>query len=444
MLSHRAELLTFRASFSSVSLPRRLTGARFPISQRASGALRAQSGLAESVNGAVDEADSSSEPTCSFAGVNLVETVDKKAGKLRIDSWISSRIRGISRARVQSSIRSGLVTVNGRVVDKVSHSVRAGDKVSCTISELQPLRAEPEDIPLDIVFEDDHVLVVNKPPHMVVHPAPGNAFGTLVNAILHHCSLPTVTFSENELLSEAEDALDSDDESSSLTAYQSSTQSGSPNLYGASVRPGIVHRLDKGTSGLLVVAKNEHSHAHLSKQFKLHTIQRVYVSLTCGVPSPLSGRVKVPIGRDTKNRVRMAAIPGPTGSGLARYAASRYKVIELLGGGSSALVEWRLETGRTHQIRAHAKYIGIPLLGDEIYGGTRGMIMSQLQPRFPHNSQGSLCQIVSKVERPCLHALALGFNHPHTRKNIQFSCQPPEDFTEVLRHLRELGSEKVL
>lgn len=198
-----------------------------------------------------------------------------------------------------------LICLTRMVAFQVSHGVRAGDKVSCTISELQPLRAEPEDIPLDIVFEDEHVLVVNKPAHMVsnedqpfcfvatswhfllfvtenwnqtsssaavycwarssgsehrflmiqvVHPAPGNAFGTLVNAILHHCSLPTVAFSEKEL-PEAEDAFDSDDESSSLTAYQSSAHGGSSNLYGGSVRPGIVHRLDKGTSGLLVVAK---------------------------------------------------------------------------------------------------------------------------------------------------------------------------------------------
>ncbi|OMO75474.1 hypothetical protein COLO4_26091 [Corchorus olitorius] len=267
----------------------------------------------------------------SYAGVQLEETVDEtKQGKLRLDSWISSRIQGISRARVQSSIKSGLVTVNGRVVDKVSHGLRAGDKVNCVISELQPLRAEPEDIPLDIVYEDDHVLVV-------VHPAPGNATGTLVNGILHHCSLPMVALSEKELLSDTEDG--SDDE-------------GFP--YGenaaAAIRPGIVHRLDKGTSGLLVVAKDEHSHARLSEQFKQHTIQRVYISLTCGVPSPSAGRVDIPIGRDSNNRVRMVAVPGISHPGRARHAASRYKVIEVLAGGGSALVQWRLETGRTHQI----------------------------------------------------------------------------------------------
>ncbi|XWS14421.1 hypothetical protein CRYUN_Cryun35bG0008100 [Craigia yunnanensis] len=273
----------------------------------------------------------------SYAGVQLEETVDEtKQGKLRLDSWISSRIQGISRARVQSSIKSGLVTVNGRVVDKVSHSLRTGDEVNCLISELQPLRAEPEDIPLDIVYEDHHVLVVNKPPHMVVHPAPGNATGTLVNGILHHCSLPTVALSEKDVLSDTEDV--SDDEAFSYGVSAA-----------ASVRPGIVHRLDKGTSGLLVVAKDEHSHAHLSEQFKQHTIQRVYISLTCGVPSPSAGLVDIPIGRDSNNRIRMVAVPGLSHHGRARHAASRYKVIEVLAGGGSALVQWRLETGRTHQ-----------------------------------------------------------------------------------------------
>nr|KJB58044.1 hypothetical protein B456_009G191500 [Gossypium raimondii] len=334
----------------------------------------------------------------SYAGVQLEETVDEtKQGKLRLDSWISSRIQGISRARVQSSIKSGLVKVNGRVVDKVSHSLRAGDKVDCVISDLQPLKAEPEDIPLDIVFEDDHVLVVNKPSHMVVHPAPGNANGTLVNGILHHCSLPTVASSEKEVLFDTEDM--SDDEQDIFHGASAGA---------ASVRPGIVHRLDKGTSGLLVVAKDEYSHAHLSEQFKQHTIQRVYISLTCGVPSAASGRVDIPIGRDSNNRIRMVAVPGLSHHGQARHAASRYKVIEVLAGGGSALVQWRLETGRTHQIRAHAKYMGIPLLGDEVYGGTKNMALSLLRPRTPPYYNDELSRLVSRLERPYLHALVLG------------------------------------
>lgn len=257
----------------------------------------------------------------NYAGVRLEESVEEvKSGKIRLDTWISTRINGISRARVQSSIRSGLVSVNNRVTVKASHMVRHGDKVECTISELQPLKAEGEDIALDIVYEDEHVLVVNKPAHMVVHPAPGNTTGTLVNGILHHCSLPTPSFQDQELLSDSDDLADIELDEPSVNQTNSKDFSFDTNE--TSVRPGIVHRLDKGTSGLLVVAKDEHSHAHLSQQFKQHTIQRIYVSLTCGVPSPTSGRVDIPIGRDLTNRIRMVADTGPTKCGKSRYAAS--------------------------------------------------------------------------------------------------------------------------
>ncbi|KAM7259636.1 hypothetical protein ACFE04_015377 [Oxalis oulophora] len=370
----------------------------------------------------------------NYAGTRLDETVvtnSSEIKKLRLDSWISSRIHGISRARVQSTIKSGLVTVNGQVIHKVSYNVKSGDEVNCVIAELQPLRAVAEDIALDIVYEDENVLVVNKPPHMVVHPAPGNPTGTLVNAILHHSSLPTpapfVSDDEDDHVSNDDD--DDDDESCFSTS-------------GTSLRPGIVHRLDKGTSGLLVVAKDEHSHAHLSKQFKERTIRRVYVSLTCGVPSPTASRIEVPVGRDLNNRIRMTAVPGSSNREQARYAASRYKVTEILAGGGSALVEWRLETGRTHQIRAHAKYIGIPLLGDEIYGGTKSMAFSLLRPRTPATYHGQLTQLLSELERPCLHALALGFTHPRTMEMLHFSTPPPPDFTKILSQLRKIGTEK--
>lgn len=256
---------------------------------------------------------SSGKQRTNYTGVRLEESVEE-VGKIRLDTWISTRINGISRARVQSSIRSGLVSVNHRVIVKTSHMVRHGDKVECTISELQPLKAESEDIPLDIVYEDEHVLVVNKPAHMVVHPAPGNATGTLVNAILHHCSLPTPSFQDHELLSDSDELSDDELDESSLSHSSGTNET--------SIRPGIVHRLDKGTSGLLVVAKDEHSHAHLSQQFKAHTIQRIYISLTCGIPFPPSGRVEIPIGRDLTNRIRMTADTGPTKCGKSRYAAS--------------------------------------------------------------------------------------------------------------------------
>ncbi|MED6106370.1 hypothetical protein PIB30_004143 [Stylosanthes scabra] len=378
----------------------------------------------------------------NYAGVRLEETVDNgiRSGKLRLDSWISSRISGISRARVQSSIRAGLVQVNGRVIDKVSFNVKTGDEISCTIAELQTLRAVPENIPLDIVYEDEHVLVINKPAHMVVHPAPGNTSGTLVNGILHHCNLPNVEYSNEEALSNTED---SDDEFNSLYSDASSCEGLSLRPSVASIRPGIVHRLDKGTSGLLVVAKDEHSHMKLSEQFKLRTIKRVYVSLTAGLPTPVAGRVEVPVGRDPNNRLRMTAVAGPVNPRKSRHAASRYKVIEILAGGSCALVEWKLETGRTHQIRAHAKYLGVPLLGDEVYGATKNMVLSLLRPRTPSGLHSKIVQMVSKIDRPCLHALTLGFEHPHTGQEVHFSCEPPADFNEILNQLRKISNERV-
>ncbi|XP_057796943.1 RNA pseudouridine synthase 2, chloroplastic isoform X4 [Salvia miltiorrhiza] len=377
----------------------------------------------------------------NYSGVKIEERVALDSGKLRLDSWIASRINGISRARVQSSIRSGLVSVNGRVINKASHMVRLGDMVNCTIADLQPLRAEPEDIPLDIVYEDEHVIVVNKPAHLVVHPAPGNATGTLVNGILHHCRLSSISFNP-ETLPEVDD--DSGDEISALSLDQGPGEGIAFGLSEASVRPGIVHRLDKGTSGLLVIAKDEHSHSHLSEQFKKHTIKRVYVSLTCGVPTPLSGRVDVPIGRDVNNRIRMIATPGSATQGRARHAVSRYKVIEILAGGGCALVEWRLETGRTHQIRAHAKYLGVPLLGDDVYGGTKSMGLSLLQSKNPSSYHGQLLELVARLERPCLHALILGFEHPKTGENISFSEIPPTDFAEILDRLRNIDTQKVM
>ncbi|XP_076904171.1 RNA pseudouridine synthase 2, chloroplastic-like isoform X1 [Bidens hawaiensis] len=378
----------------------------------------------------------------NYAGVRIEESVEEvNNNKIRLDTWISNRISGVSRARVQSSIRLGLVSVNHRVVVKASHIVRHGDKVECTISELQPLKAEGEDIALDIVYEDENVLVVNKPAHMVVHPAPGNATGTLVNGILHHCSLPTPSFQDQESFSDSDDLSDDELDESSLN-HTHSKDSGFDNNQ-TSIRPGIVHRLDKGTSGLLVVAKDEHSHAHLSQQFKQHTIQRIYVSLTCGVPCPVSGRVDIPIGRDLTNRIRMTADTGPTKCGKSRHAASRYRVVEVLAGGGCALVEWRLETGRTHQIRAHAKYLGIPLMGDEVYGGSRNMALSWLQLKNPSSMHSRLSQLLSKVNRPCLHALTLGFIHPCTGEKMQFSCLPPPDFSEILTGLRNISTEKV-
>ncbi|XP_042063093.1 pentatricopeptide repeat-containing protein At1g20230-like [Salvia splendens] len=302
------------------------------INPRSTSSLRQLRATAHAYSNPNSDSDDFSEPSparpSNYSGVKIEEKVELDSGKLRLDSWIASRINGISRARVQFSIRSGLVSVNGRVINKASHMVRLGDVVDCTIAELQPLRAEPEDIPLDIVYEDEHVIVVNKPAHLVVHPAPGNATGTLVNGILHHCRLSTVSFNP-ESLPEVDD--DSGDEISALS-LDGGIGFGLPE---ASVRPGIVHRLDKGTSGLLVIAKDEHSYSHLSEQFKKRNIKRVYVSLTCGVPTPHSRRVDVPVGRDVNNRIRMVATPGSATQGRARHAVSSWNMSSILNSKAS-------------------------------------------------------------------------------------------------------------
>ncbi|EPS74339.1 hypothetical protein M569_00411 [Genlisea aurea] len=271
-----------------------------------------------SLQNATSDSDSDD---CAFSGqsaghsrLRIEEAVCLESEKVRLDSWISSRIGGISRARVQSSIRSGFVSVNGSVVNKVSYLVRHGDVVNCSVPELRPLRAEPEDIPLDIVHEDEHILVLNKPPHMVVHPAPGNANGTLVNGILGHCQLPpSSSFSPD---------VEIEEDSSDGSCIDSLDHHTGGRFFAADVRPGIVHRLDKGTSGLLVVAKDEYSHSHLAEQFQKHTVKRLYMSISCGVPSPSTGCIDVPIGRDPNNRIRMVGIPGSSSRGKARHAVS--------------------------------------------------------------------------------------------------------------------------
>lgn len=375
-----------------------------------------------------------------YGGLKFKGTVPDGTPKLRLDAWVAGQLQEVSRARIQSSVRQGLVQVNGHPVNKASHVIRGGDIVSCTVSTLSPLRADPEDIPLDIVYEDNNVLVVNKPAHIVVHPAPGNLHGTLVSGILHHCGLQSVECPCEPVVSETEDDSDNDIEIYPLEHAVSPSTISCINVESI-VRPGIVHRLDKGTSGLLVVAKDEHAHAHLSDQFRRHTVFRRYISLTCGVPSGSNGRIEIPIARDLNNRIRMAAVPNPSVRRRARIAASRYRVIEAIAGGGIALVEWQLETGRTHQIRVHSQYLGYPILGDEVYGGTAGMALSRVRPKVPSKYHGVLSKLISNLQRPCLHALALGFEHPQTGKEMKFSCAPPPDFMDVLLQLRNFEAK---
>ncbi|KAI5077901.1 hypothetical protein GOP47_0007725 [Adiantum capillus-veneris] len=321
----------------------------------------------------------------------------------------------------------------------VSYSLRSGDHVKCAIAALTPLKAEPEDICLDIVYEDDHVLVVNKPAQMVTHPAPGNWNGTLVNALVHHCELPVACEATDETSGEEPEEDSFDDEDEQLDQSQnlnSSVYIGVP----LAVRPGIVHRLDKGTSGLLVIAKDEHAHEHLSKQFKDRTVKRSYLSLVCGTPSRKRGRVDAAIGRDIRNRIRMAVVPNSSSNKRARNAVSGFEVLEVLANGGAALMEWKLETGRTHQIRVHAQYLGHPLLGDDVYGGTRGAALSCILPKIQSSTHGLARKLISQLQRPSLHAATLGFIHPRNLKEMTFSCPLPSDFEELWLQLKSFNN----
>lgn len=259
-----------------------------------------------------------------------------------------------------------------------------------------------------------------------------------MNALLHHCGLPAMRYASGSAprvaLDTPDDSEEEPDEEEAPVGVLTTWSGPAP-----VIRPGIVHRLDKGTSGLLVVAKDEYTHAHLCDQFKARSVRRSYVSLLCGLPSLTSGRVEIPIGRDPRDRKKMAAIPVSGGSSKSRTAASRFRVLEVLANGGSTLVEWRLETGRTHQIRVHAQYLGYPLLGDDTYGGTQGAALSQLLPKTLTANHGSLKKLISGLQRPCLHAITLGFRHPRTLEELNFKCAPPQDFEDTWRTLRQMS-----
>ena len=288
----------------------------------------------------------------------------------RIDKYISDNIAELTRSAVQGLIEKGLVLVNGKEVSK-NCKLKAGDEVSVEIPEPEPMDAVPEDIPLDIVYEDNDLLVVNKPKGMVVHPAHGNYTGTLVNALLHHCG----------------------DSLSGINGV---------------IRPGIVHRIDKNTSGLLIVAKNDASHLKLAEQIKAHSFTREYEAIACGYFKDTEGTVDTPIGRHKTDRKKMCVT-----TENSRNAVTHYSVIKQYGG--YAHVRLRLETGRTHQIRVHLSYIGHPVLGDDVYGK-------------PYKG----------IEGQCLHARKIGFVHPSTGEYMEFESELPDYFTAILAKLEKM------
>ncbi|RKQ50780.1 ribosomal large subunit pseudouridine synthase D [Roseivirga pacifica] len=303
----------------------------------------------------------------------------------RIDKFLMDRLPNVTRNKVQQGIKDGFVTVNGEEI-KPNFKVRANDVVVVALPE-PPRDTEviPEDIPLNIVYEDDDLLVVNKEAGMVVHPAYNNWSGTLVNALAYHFTqLPTMKDNEG--------------------------------------RPGLVHRIDKDTSGLLVIAKTEQAMTGLAKQFFDHSIERTYYALVWGVPLQESGTINVHLGRSEKDRrVTVAIEDGSRG----RHAITHYKVLKDLR--YVSLIQCNLETGRTHQIRAHLKYLGHPLFNDETYGGNKVLKGTQFSKYKAFVENG-----FKLMPRQALHAKSLGFVHPISNKFMQFDSELPQDFTAVL------------
>ena len=297
-----------------------------------------------------------------------LEAGEENAGE-RIDAFLASNLQDVTRSWLQKLIEAGNVSVEGREKLAKNYKLRAGDRLTVELPEPETLDVMPEDIPLDIVYEDEYLLVVNKPAGMVVHPAVGNYTGTLVNAVMFHCG----------------------DQLSSINGV---------------VRPGIVHRIDKDTSGLLVIAKTDAAHRGLAEQFAVHSIKRAYRAVVYNNIKEDDGRVDAPIGRNPKDRLKMAVVSADKG----RRAVTNYHVLERSG--KFTYVECRLETGRTHQIRVHMAYIGHPLLGDPLYGPRKGM---------------------SGVTGQVLHAKELGFVHPITGKYMEFDSELPTEFVKALK-----------
>jgi 23S rRNA pseudouridine1911/1915/1917 synthase len=414
--------------------------------------------------------------------VSLEDATESK--KLRLDAFLAARLPSASRARLQASIKKGTVSVNGRPVERPAWSLRPGDIVDCDVTPPPPLEAIPEDIPLVVAYEDDDVIVVDKAADMVMHPSPGHATGTLVNALLHRCGLPAmriepgrapprslagVAVAAAERAASVEDAEedvvgggfdgnkedislllgeedddddiiideDVDEEEEGIGPLPSSATSSSA---APPIRPGIVHRLDKGTTGLVVVAKTDAAHASLAAQFRDRTASRTYLSIVVGCPRPPTGRLVANVGRDLRHRKRMAAFPD--GSSRGRSAASNYEVLEALAGGGAALVRWRLESGRTHQIRVHAKMAGHPLLGDETYGGGAG-VSAMVAGRGRDGAAAAVAArraVAALGGRPALHAATLGFAHPSRGEAVVFQSELPDDFVAALEELRAAGS----
>jgi 23S rRNA pseudouridine1911/1915/1917 synthase len=292
----------------------------------------------------------------------------------RLDRALAALIPTLSRERLKALISTGSVASGDTLARDPAAKVRPGSDYAVTIPAPTPAHNEAQDIPLDIVFEDDHLLVVDKPAGLVVHPAAGNFDGTLVNALLHHCA-------------------------------------GRLSGIGGVARPGIVHRIDKDTSGLMLVAKTDRAHEGLAKQFADHSIERRYLAIVSGQPRHLEGKVDAPLARSPINRKKIAIVP----EGKGKRAVTHWKVLTPLN--DAALIECRLETGRTHQVRVHMASIGHPLVGDPVYGKTR-------------TAHGAILRDLG-FHRQALHAALIGFIHPVDRKSVRFESKMPDDLQRL-------------
>jgi 23S rRNA pseudouridine1911/1915/1917 synthase len=341
-------------------------------------------------------------------------TVAEEGAGTRIDKYLTRFYPESSRTKIQRSIKKGHVKVNGRDVSK-SYPVEPGDEIVFRLIRKPPLQAEPEDLPLDVVYEDDDLLVVNKAAGMVVHPAPGHRSGTLVNALLHHVDGSGVGADDEKGEVEAEDV--------GLSMVNALPERPDHPV----VRPGIVHRLDKGTTGLLVVAKHDRAHRHLARQFKEHSVDRRYRALVWGRFEPPAGTLTGAIGRDPNRRQRMAVVPAEQG----KSATTHYETVEHLA--HLSVVDFELETGRTHQIRVHATEHNHPVFADPKYGGdhVRYGTQSGSRRRF-------FDRLFEHLGRPALHAYRLGFEHPVTGATQRFEVDLPEDMQNVLQRLRDV------
>lgn len=336
---------------------------------------------------------SQDDPVSTDADFNMTVEPDD-AGK-RIDALLAAQLETLSRNRVQALIKAGSVSVGGAKIVEPKYRVNEGDEITLILPEPEDPEPKGEDIPLSVVFEDGHLIVIDKPAGLVVHPGAGNWTGTLVNALIHHCG-------------------------DSLSGV------------GGVKRPGIVHRIDKETSGLLVVAKTDQAHQGLAAQFADHgrtgPLERAYSAIVWGAPSSLKGTIDANLARSQANRQKMAVVKTS-----GRHAITHWQVKERFGPSDqpalASLMECRLETGRTHQIRVHMAHIGHPLLGDEDYGSGFKTKINRLEE--------PLKSLVGGFQRQALHAGLLAFEHPATGKTLRFESPYPEDFATLLSGLQK-------